>query len=94
MLSWNFSHSDTFLHKLSGIKNKKHTLSERGHPCHYNPVDRSCGWCGLFSQQCNGWDLYNGLKCGEVSPYAPGKEGWGKYCIGQGNENLSKIRLR
>jgi len=66
-----------------GIKNKKHTLSERGHPCHYNPVDRSCGWCGLFSQQCNGWDLYNGLKCGEVSPYAPGKEGWGKYCIGQ-----------
>lgn len=66
-----------------GIKNKDHTLSERGHPCHYNTADKTCGWCGLFSQQCNGWNLYNGIKCGEATTFFPGKSGSSKSCAGQ-----------
>ena len=69
-----------------GIKNRAHTLSEKGHPCHYNPAKKNCGWCGLYSQQCNGWNLYNGLKCGALDTFFPSREGSGKSCIGQGNK--------
>jgi len=65
------------------IKNRAHTLSEKGHPCHYNPAKKNCGWCGLYSQQCNGWNLYNGLKCGALDTFFPSREGSGKSCIGQ-----------
>ena len=70
-----------------GIANRQDTLSETGHPCHYNIEDKSCGWCGLSSQQCNGWNLYyNNIKCGYLTSYAPGsyKRGDG-FCLGQGD---------
>ena len=70
-----------------GIKNRQDTLSEQGHPCHHDIHDKSCGWCGLSSQQCNGWNhlYYNNIKCGYLTAYAPGarKRGAG-FCLGQG----------
>jgi len=69
-----------------GIQNRQDTLSEQGHPCHHDIHDKSCGWCGLSSQQCNGWNhLYNkNIKCGYLTAYAPGarKRGDG-FCLGQ-----------
>ena len=70
-----------------GIQNRQDTLSEQGHPCHHNIHDKSCGWCGLSSQQCNGWNrlYYKNIKCGYLTAYAPGarKRGDG-FCLGQG----------
>jgi len=67
-----------------GIKNRADTLSEIGHPCLDDIHDKSCAWCGLNSQQCNTWNLYNGNKCGYLSVYAPGpwRNAW-KYCVGR-----------
>ena len=70
-----------------GIQNRQDTLSEQGHPCHHDIHDKSCGWCGLSSQQCNGWNhlYYKNIKCGYLTAYAPGarKRGAG-FCLGQG----------
>jgi len=64
-----------------GIRNWAHTLSETGHPCHYDTEDKSCGWCALGSLQCNALANWN-VKCSNLQTFAPG---WGtKYgvCLG------------
>ena len=74
-----------------GVQNKKHTLSEIGHPCLDDINDKSCAWCGLNSQQClrNGI-LDNGNKCGYLSAYAPGANNMAlDYCVGRGIHLIS-----
>jgi len=66
-----------------GIKNRQHTLSEIGHPCLDDITDKSCAWCGLYSQQCNSWE-HNENKCGYLSAYAPGANNIASdYCLGR-----------
>lgn len=35
-----------------GVREATYTLSEKGHPCHYDHKDRSCAWCAEGGYQC------------------------------------------
>ena len=45
-----------------GIKQRKYTISEIGHPCHFNRSRTDCAWCTPDSFQC-GPDSKNGKYC-------------------------------
>jgi len=46
-----------------GVNQNKFTLSEQGHPCHYDHSDKSCAWCAQGAFQCgksrDGQQCYN-----------------------------------
>ena len=46
------------------VNQYRYTLSEIGHPCHFDPSRRDCAWCN-----------YNGFQCGNFT-----KKNQGKYC--------------
>jgi len=45
-----------------GIKQRKYTISEIGHPCHFDRSRNDCAWCTPDSFQC-GPDSKNGKYC-------------------------------
>lgn len=54
------------------LKMNKFTLSEQGHPCHYDHSDKSCAWCVQGALQCG--KEHDGQQC-----YFKGKKTQ-KYC--------------
>lgn len=55
-----------------GVKQNKFTLSEQGHPCHYDHSDKTCAWCVKGALQCG--KSHDGQEC-----YYKGKKTQ-KYC--------------
>ena len=52
--------NSTYFHL--GIKQRKYTISEIGHPCHFDRSRTDCAWCTPDSFQC-GPDSKNGKYC-------------------------------
>ena len=47
---------------FTGIKQRRYTISEIGHPCHFNRSRTDCAWCTPNAYQC-GPDSKSGQYC-------------------------------
>merc|ERR1712012_716436 len=54
---------------LEGINEWRHTLSEIGHPCSFDPTRNDCAWC-----------THDGFQCGNFTELPSASHEHGKYC--------------